>query len=422
MRIPLIPRRPRLETIALPSAADPGPPADGGPRVPAQSGLHRELKSFGVLLLTMSCLSPVYSIYGVGSDVLQHAGTGAAIYVADLAPGVAPQAVTFGSLAAALAVALLAVRTSALVTGLFLAIEMLAVLALIVAGMWHPTRSLVSVIAHPMALNAAGILAPATIGSLALGGVSAAYATAGGNQAIAFGEELRDPHRHMGRVVLIAGLIGAFATAIPIIAVVLGMSDPVSIFASPAPLSTFISSMAGPAAGRALSAGVALAVFNALIAQIMFSARLFFSLGRDEIFTARVNRMLARVHAISGAPIAATLVVGVISALCCLLKSHLLVVFSSALVVYSLALVSLAVFVGGAKGSTGQSGYWRSTLYPLAPVLGLCLALGFGVADLLDAEDGRPSILILGAVLLSALVWYHLVLKRRPEGWAPKLI
>jgi hypothetical protein len=46
--------------------------------------------------------------------------------------------------------------------------------------------SLVNVIAHPMALNATGILGPATIGALALGGVSAAYATVGGNQAIAF--------------------------------------------------------------------------------------------------------------------------------------------------------------------------------------------------------------------------------------------
>src|SRR5471032_2766757 len=40
--------------------------------------LHRKLASFGVLLLTLSCLSPVLSIYGVGSDVLLHAGTGAA--------------------------------------------------------------------------------------------------------------------------------------------------------------------------------------------------------------------------------------------------------------------------------------------------------------------------------------------------------
>jgi hypothetical protein len=37
--------------------------------------LRRKLASFGVLLLTLSCLSPVLSIYGVGSDVLLHAGS-----------------------------------------------------------------------------------------------------------------------------------------------------------------------------------------------------------------------------------------------------------------------------------------------------------------------------------------------------------
>lgn len=470
----------RAETALVPAAGS-------APHARTDAQLHRKLGSFGVLLLTMSCLSPVYSIYGIGSDVLQHAGTGAAglfligigvaviwavvyaelgsafpyaggdyvgvgavlgsaagfvslalwsvtviptiaflakvvaIYVADLAPDVPQQAVALGLLAAALAVALLAVRASAAVTGIFLAIEMLAVLGLIAAGLWHPVRNLASVMAHPIALHAGGILGPVSIGALALGGVSAAYATAGGNQAISFGEELREPHRRMGRVILVAGLIGAFATAVPVIAVVLGASDLPTIFASPAPFSAFVSSVAGPAAGRTLSAGVALAVFNALIAQIMFSARLFFSLGRDEIFRGRVNRLLASVHGPSGTPRAATLVVGAAAALCCALNSHLLVVFTSALVVYSLGLVSLAVLVGRASGSTGKTGYWRSPLYPLAPLLGLCLAVGFGIADLLDADEGRPSLLILGGVLLAALLWYHFVLKRRPGGWAPRL-
>jgi hypothetical protein len=46
----------------------------------------------------------------------------------------------------------------------------------------------------------------------------------------------------------------------------------------------------------------------------------------------------------------------------------------------------------------------------------------FGVADLLDKDAGRPSILILGAILGAALCWYHTVLKRRAGGWAPKLV
>jgi amino acid transporter len=449
--------------------------------------LHRRLASFGVLLLTLSCLSPVLSIYGVGSDVVLHAGTGAAamficgigvalvwavvyaelgsaypysggdyvgvgsilgswagfasltiwavtagpdiaflaktiaIYFRDLVPVASPMIVTFCALGAAIGVALLAVRISALVTGIFLSIEMMAVLVLIGAGLLHPVRSLTDVVLHPVTLGAAGTLVPVTVGAMALAGVSAAFATTGGNQAIAFGEELGEPHRHMGRVILLAGMIGAFATAVPVIAVILGASDLPSILKNPAPFSAFIAALAGPAAGHALSIGVIVAIFNALIATIMFCARLFFSLGRDEIFHPTVNAMLASVHRSSGAPRAATWTVGLLSAVCCLLDTHLLVVFISGLTVYSLGLVSVAVLVGRRRRLTGQPGYWRSALFPLAPVLGLILAGVFGVADLLDADAGRPSLLVLGTMILAALLWHHFVLRRRPGGWAPRI-
>ena len=60
---------------------------------------------------------------------------------------------------------------------IFLAIEMLAVLVLIGAGLWHPVRSLTdAVVLHPVTLGAAGTLGPVAIGAMALAGVSAAYA------------------------------------------------------------------------------------------------------------------------------------------------------------------------------------------------------------------------------------------------------
>ncbi|MGH3429683.1 MAG: APC family permease, partial [Mycobacteriales bacterium] len=282
--------------------------------------LHRELSAFGVLVLTLSCLSPVFSIYGVGADVLAHAGTGAAVlflcgigvavvwalvyaelgsaypyaggdyvgvgrilgpwagfaslaaWAATAGPGTAleakiiavnvgdligvsaPNLITYGSLLAALAIAMLAVRASTFVTGLFLVVEMLAVVVLIGAGLWHPVRSLSSVLVHPMTLVGAGSLGAASIGTLALGAITATYATVGGNQAIGFGEELHQPHRNMGRVIVLACLIGAAATAMPVIAVVLGAPNLVATLSSPAPFSAFVASLLGPSAGRALSA------------------------------------------------------------------------------------------------------------------------------------------------------------------------
>jgi amino acid transporter len=452
------------------------------PASPPGPRLHRRLSSFEAWLLTVSCLSPVLSIYGVGADVLIHAGTGAAflfllglgaalvwgfvyaelgsaypyaggdyvgvgrtlggwagiatlalwavtlspsiafmcetiaIYVRELAPAIPAPAVIFGTLAAATAIALLAVRASAIVTGLFLGIELIAVGLLIAAGFWHPVRGAGIFLAVPMAPGAGG-MAPVAVGVLASSLVNTAYGTVGGNQAIYFGEELRDPHRRMGPVVLTAALAGGVFTALPIIGVLAGARDLPAILGSPAPLAAFVSERFGPWAARALSAGVVLAIFNATIASIMIGARLFFSLGRDRLLPRAAGRLLCRVEPVSGVPRVATLVIAAFSAICCLLSAHVLLVFDSGLLVYGWALVCLAVLVGRAKGLTGAAGFWRAPLHPLAAGLGLLMAAGFAVANLLDAEAGRPSLILLGLILTAAVAWYWKVL--RPRGWTP---
>jgi amino acid transporter len=254
---------------------------------------------------------------------------------------------------------------------------------------------------------------------LGLAAISAVYGTVGGNQAINFGEELHDPHRRMGRVVLLACLIGAFATALPVILVVISAPDLGAMLHSPAPFAQFLSAAMGPWAGPALSAGVALAIFNANILAIMGMARIYFSLGRDNLFPGPVNRLLSGVDSHSGAPRAATLIVGAYSAACCFVPAHVLLVFLSGLLVYGWSLVCLAVLIGRMKGLTGVKGYWRSPLFPLAPVVGLGMSVAFTVADLLDPDAGRPSLLLLGLVVGAALAWYQFVLRRR--GWTPQL-
>ena len=469
--------------LAAPGGVDPQLPLSQ----PAQGRLHRRLSTFGVLLLTLSCLSPVFSVYGIGSDVLQHAGSGAvalfllgigaaivwavvyaelgsaypyaggdyvgvgsilgrwaglvtlaiwavtagpsnafeakiiATYVGELAPCVPQPVVIFGALGAAVIIALLAVRLGAWVTGLFLAVEMAAVVALMLAGLSHPARSLGEVLIHPVALGHGGGLEPAAMGAMALAGVSAVYGTTGGNQAIYFGEELKDPHRRMGRVILMAGLIGALATALPVIAVVLGTGDLAAVLRSPAPIAAFMVQAAGTGAAHLLSAGVALAIFNALIAQVMAYSRLYFSLGRDRLLHEALGRRLAEVHASSGAPRTATLILGAFSAVCCLLSSHVLLIFVTGILVYCWGLVCLAVLIGRRRGLTGGIGYWRSPFYPLAPLLGLAMAIVFTLADLADPDAGRPSLIVLGLVVVASILWGRLVLSRRREGWRPTL-
>ena len=454
-------------------------------QAPTAGRLRRNLGSFEVLLLTLSCLSPVVSIFGIGGDVLHQVGTGAAglfalgigaavlwavlyaelgsaypyagadyvgvgsilggwagvvtlaiwaatvgpslafvakslaPYITELAPGLPAGPIPFVALAAAAAIALMGVRTGALVTGAFLAIELAAVAVLIGVGVIHPARGAQALIAQPFAMIG-GRWTAVPAAALALGAISTIYATVGGNQALGFGEELKDPHRRMGPVVVAACMIGAFATALPVILVLLSAKDLQAVLASPAPFATFLSAALGPWAGPALSAGVALAIFNALAASIMVNGRLYFSLGRDQLFGARLNGLLARV-APSGVPRAATLVVSAFGLACCFIDGHVLLVFMSGLLVYGWSLICVAVLIGRRKGLTGGPGYWRAPLFPLFPLLGLVMAAVFTVSDLMDADAGRPSLLLLGLVVAVALAWYYLVLKRRPGGWAPSL-
>src|SRR5580658_11232006 len=91
----------------------------------------------------------------------------------------------------------------------------------------------------------------------------------------------------------------------------------------------------------------------------------------------------------------------------------------SGILVYGWSLVCLAVLIGRMKGLTGGPGYWRSPLFPLAPVAGLLMAAAFTISDLADKDAGRPSLMALGAVVLAALAWSHFGLRRR--GWTPRL-
>jgi len=104
---------------------------------------------------------------------------------------------------------------------------------------------------------------------------------------------------------------------------------------------------------------------------------------------------------------------------CCFLSAHALLIFMTGLLVYGWSLVCVAVLIGRLKGLTGGPGYWRSPLFPLAPLVGLAMAIAFAISDLADRDAGRPSLLLLGAVVLAALGWSQFGLRRR--GWAPRL-
>jgi L-asparagine transporter-like permease len=77
--------------------------------------------------------------------------------------------------------------------------------------------------------------------------------------------------------------------------------------------------------------------------------------------------------------------------------------------------VSVAVIVGRLNGSTAP-GHYRMPLYPLAPVLSLVALAAVVVANLIDPEVGRPSLIANIAVMALCALYYVLYLRRR-GGW-----
>ena len=448
----------------------------------APKSLVHRLSATHVFLLTMSTLSPALSVFVYGGEILKSAGTGAAIaflagivaaliwgvlygelgaafphaggeyagitgtlgatvgfvdiamlvvvypvsnaltavgfttYLRFLWPDIPIQSTAAAAMAVAGLVGILNIRTNVLITGLFLAAELAALVILTGCGLLHPARSLMETVVHPLSVQA-GALSPVTAGMIALAAVSASYATVGGNQAINYGEEMIDARRRMGWVVLGACMIGAVFTAGPMIAVILGAPDLAATLGEDAPLSVFLRQRAGPTVASLVSLAVAMAIFNALLAQILQQSRFLFSLSRDRLWTPSLNTLLTAIHPRFESPWMATLAIALVSIPLCFVGEWTLLVMVSGQAVVGLTLVSLATFVGRRRRSTGVGGF-RSPLYPLFPLLGLVVAIAFAVADLLDADTGRPSLLLLGGMLLLAWIYLITVLRKRPSGWS----
>ena len=322
------------------------------------------------------------------------------------------QMVAVGSIVVTTLLSILNIRTNAVITGVFLAIEIVALIILTWLGFDHVSRSLTSVILHPVAL-VGDHLGPASAGMIGLAMSVAIFAYNGYGSAVYFGEETHDAPKHVARAILWSLVIGVIAEAIPITAVLLGAPDLQSMFASSNMLSDFITTRGGQTLNTVISLGIALAILNANIASILLVARLLFSSGRDHVWNKGLNRAFSRVHKRFHSPWVATLACGVLSSLACFIDINLLLVITGTSLVVIYASLCVAALMGRRKGMTAKKQLYRMPLYPLPPLLALGM-LGYVIyANYLDEAIGRPSLIAtIGLILLSA-GYYSLILRRK---------
>ena len=337
---------------------------------------------------------------------------GVGTYLEVVFPGLPGPVVAAAVCLLAAAAAVLDIKVNAWLTGIFLAIEMLALGVLCVLGFAHAHRSAGELISHPVVAEGGGLHA-AGFGAIATATAVAVFAYNGYGSAVYFGEETRDAHRNIARAILWALLITVAAELVPVTAVLLGAPSLPDLFNAPNMLAYVITSLGGGTLNTVLSLGIAVAIINAVLAILLLTARLVFSTGRDQAWPLPVSRALEAVHPRFGTPWVATVVSGVIAAAVCFADENVLLVVTGTALVVVYGVLCVAVLNGRRTGSTAHGSY-RMPLFPLPPLLGLA-ALGYVIyANAADPTFGRPSLVATAVVLVLSALYY--LLRRRLQG------
>ena len=343
---------------------------------------------------------------------------GFADYVRVIAPNFPRLGLALSVLGVASLCSVLKVRSSAWISGVLLAAEMIAILALVAATGGHFRRDLFSTFWHPQLPDAHGVLVATPLWTMMLATVGGAYACAGSSLAIYFSEDLRGTPSRIGGAVLLVGVIASVTVSTPIVLLAISAPGPAQTLSAEAPIAQFLKASGGPFLAYAITAAVALAILNNAIAGMLAFGRFLYATGRDAIWPKPISRSLGLLHPLLGSPVVATTVLASTAAALCLLGERTLLILLSG-EVFTAALVAASVLVGRHRGLTGIDGF-RTPLFPLLPMIGFVIIAVFLEADWRDPSAGRPSVIFLASVALIAFGWHALRHRRTTAPPAPR--
>ncbi|HEY4030969.1 MAG TPA: APC family permease [Caulobacteraceae bacterium] len=336
-------------------------------------------------------------------------------YLQVLAPGLPTIPAAMALVLLSMALGVLNVRLNALITGLFLAVELASLATVGWLGFTHPARNALATALHPVML-AGGHLAPLSMAGLGVGAAAAIYAFDGYGSVVYFGEEMHAAPRLMAKVVFRALIVGALFMLVPLLAVIAGAADLTALMAAESPVPDVVRQLGGETVHKVMSLGVALALFNAMLAISLMGGRQLYSSARDQAWPRRVSAAVARLHGRFNSPWVATTALGATGILWCLVPLNVLLV----VIGEGTAAIYACMCVAAIKGRGGAAAHaaWRMPLFPLAPWLALLALVAVAAADLFDA-DARKGLLATAATVIGAVAYYRLALHGRGR-WSHK--
>jgi amino acid transporter len=343
------------------------------------------------------------------------AGLGIAAVLGAVVPGLPAVPVAVGVVVAAALIALLRIRVNAWLTGIFLAVELIALLAVAALSLGGAERPILAFLAAPVT-PVGETLAPTSPVAIGVAASIAIFAFNGYGAAVYFGEEMLDAPRRIARTILAALVLTLLFEGLPTIAALAGAPDLRALLVADDPFGLVARRIGGERFADLLAVVVVLAIVNAIIASVLAGARFFYATGRDGAWGRPVDPWLAAVHPRLGSPWAATLLVGGIGVACCFLPLKFLLVLSGSGLVAIYAGIALAAIAGRRTGATAHAAY-RMPLYPLAPIVTLAALALVVWASWADLEEGRPALIATAAQIAAATLYYRMVVRRR-GGWS----
>jgi len=311
----------------------------------------------------------------------------------------------------AAAIAILRIRFNAVLTGIFLGIELAALAILTVLGLSHAHHwgSLI----HPVIGSSHGLLTPVAFsGVLALTAV-AIFSYNGYANAVNFSEETAGPSRNIARAILWSLVITVVAELIPFTATIVGAPNLATFTKSAVPLQYFIDATSNSTVYDVISIGICLAILNATIAIILGYSRIMYSSARDRAFPGPLSKWLSDLHPRLRSPWIATAFIGILGAVLCLgVSLTTLVNLTGASLVADYALIAIASIVARITGAT-KHGTYKMPLWPIAPVLALA-SLGY-----VFTQQTRLLLEVTLITMAVGLVYWLLVIRpQKGKAWS----
>ncbi|MBM7344102.1 APC family permease [Pantoea coffeiphila] len=296
---------------------------------------------------------------------------------------------------------LLNIRSSALLTGFFLVVEIAVLLIIAWLGLTHPNQP-ATIFTAPRMLNGQGLLSPVPLAAIIAMTGTALFSYNGYGSAVAMAEDMPVKGKPMAKAIMLTLLVVVIVEIVPFSALLIGAPSLKEMAASADPVSYILRVLGGPVLARVVSAAIYLSVFNAIIATAMQSSRVIFSSGRDNFWFTRLNQALCLIGKRNGSPWFATLLFTVISAM---------LAFSSDLegltsfTVILLLLVYVAIAAAALISRRRQFPHpYLMPLWPLQPLLALLFCL-WVLWTLLLATSLKDYLIVLFVIALGVALW-----------------